>query len=290
MKLARSLPLLLAPLSALALALQGGQEGAKDPQTADRPPQEAGEESADERVREGIRETRSEDELPEGVGNRNVGELDIFGRPKRPTRDSLVDRIKGGWRLKDMELKNSNSNGRVQDGFLHIGENFMSLEVHANWEGVESSRLEYDLHVCYTAEYTIDATGRMFTLSTIGSYLQEYTGTLQWERRGFAREYFVRENGGELVLEFDKGQSRMVFQPVRPSLLARRDIFGRKTIVDPEDNSIGTDIFGRKAQDTTGARDIFGRIVPDPEEEDEDGKAGDGASDTDPGGRSRDGR
>lgn len=282
MKLARSLPLLLAPLSVLAMAFQEGQ---RDPGSADRPPQE----SADEGERgTGIRggEIGEEDELPPGVGNRNVGELDIFGRPKRATRNSMVDRIKGGWKLTEMEIQNSSSQSRVSSGFLHIGEHFMSLEVHANWEGIEASRIEYDQHVCFTAEYTLDATGRMFALSMIGSYLEEFTGLLQWEQRGYVREYFVRENGTELILEFDKGKSRMVFEPVRPSLVSRRDIFGRKTPVDPEDNSIGTDIYGRKAQDTDGARDIFGRIVPDPKEgEDEEKSDGDAKGGERSGGR-----
>ena len=284
MKLARSLPLLLAPLSALALALQEGQEGQRDPAGTVRPPQESAE---DGDRPNGIRggEIGEEDELPPGVGNRNVGELDIFGRPKRAVRNSMVDRIKGGWRLTDMEIQNSSSQSRVASGFLHIGENFMSLEVHANWEGNVPSRMEYDQHVCFTAEYTLDATGRMFTLSMIGSFLEEYTGLLQWERRGYAREYFVRENGTELILEFDRGKSRMVFEPVRPSLVSRRDIFGRKTPIDPNDDSIGTDIFGRKEQDTNGARDIFGRIVPDPKEDEDEKGDGDAAKDSRSGGR-----
>lgn len=281
MKLVRTLPLLLAPLSALALALHGGQQtGQEDPPTADVPP----------RAGQGIRGTPDRAKLPQGIGNHDVGALDIFGRPSRARVNTLVERIQGGWQLTAMEMLGSDSAGRLTEGFLNMGASYMSLELHASWAG-ESKSIEYDIHTVFTAEYTLDATGRLIAHSIIGSYIAEETGRLMWEDAGIRREFFVTETDKELILTYDQGKSRLVFTPRAPRMLGRRDIFGRREIVDPLDNSIGTDIFGRKSTDTEGVRDIFGRIVPEkvpgeakPGEGDEGDKKVIDPRDTPPGG------
>ena len=273
MKLVRSLPLLLAPLTALGLGLQQDprqdppREGRQDPATADRPPVE----------REGVRTPPDGDELPPGVGNRDVGRLDIFGRPLHGNRNRFVDRIRGGWQLSDMQMRGSESRGRTATGFLLIGENYLSLEVHADWEG-DAKSIEYDIHQAFTAEYTLDATGRMICRTSIGSYIEEETGRLLWETIGFQREFQVIETGRELVLSYDGGKSRLIFEPRLPQMVGQRDIFGRREVFDPDDTSSGTDIFGRKSTESRGTRDIFGRIVPDEVEEAGGERAGGGVN------------
>lgn len=273
MNLVRSLPLLLAPLSVLALAR---------PELSPWTTQEGDALRQDDEL---VRGRPDKDKLPPGVGNGNVGALDIFGRPLRARENTLVQRIQGGWQLTSMELLGSSAAGRSAVGFLNVGPNYLSIEVHASWTG-DNKSIEYDFHTVFTAEYTLDATGRLQTRSVIGSYIDEQTGLLKWEAYAFPREYYVSETSKELVLSFDKDKSRLTFRPRPPMMLGRSDIFGRRQIVDPLDNSIGTDIFGRNSTDTEGVRDIFGRIVPEEvpgePEKDASGEATDDKKSIDP--------
>lgn len=253
MKLVHSLPLLLIPLSVLVLA---PSEGSTPGQVTTQ------EREAARQEEERLRGKPDADKLPPGVGNGNVGALDIFGRPLRARENTLVQRIQGGWQLTSMELLGSSKAGRSAVGFLNVGPNYLSIEVHASWTG-DNKSIEYDFHTVFTAEYTLDATGKLQTRSVIGSYIEEQTGLLKWEAYAFPREYYVSETSKELVLTFDKDKSRLTFKPRPPMMLGRSDIFGRRQVVDPMDNSIGTDIFGRDSTDTEGVRDIFGRIVPE---------------------------
>jgi hypothetical protein len=260
MKLASALPFFLGSLTAVAVSLQSGG-------------QETGQEQEGPR---GVRKPLQpdEDDLPSGTGNLDVGAVDVFGRRVRAPRNTLVDRIKGGWMMTEFEMENSSRSGRTAIGFLNVGEHYLSLEVHAYWDGPPKAS-EYDIHQTFTAEYNLDATGRLTCRTMMGSYLDELTGKLLWERAGFPREYQVEETNRELVLRWGGPKNRMVFRPRPPMMRGQIDIFGRRKVLEPgEEDSLDKDIFGRKKADEGGATDIFGRKVP-PEEEKE---AGAGAS------------
>ncbi|MEM9803032.1 MAG: hypothetical protein AAGA20_22110, partial [Planctomycetota bacterium] len=193
------------------------------------------------------------------------GQLDVFGRRVDSPDDSIVDRIKGGWTLVAMDLEGSKKAGRVTSGFLHIGDAFVSMEIHAFWTGEVNS--EFDIHSSFTAEYTVDATGRLYLRSVIGAYLDEITGLLEWERPGFPREYDISETDRELVLRWGGNRNKLVFRPRLPQMRRQVDIFGRQIPAGEGEVSFESDIFGRTQPDSGGVRDIFGRLVPPDEAE-----------------------
>lgn len=191
------------------------------------------------------------------------GAVDIYGRPVNRKGSTFAESIRGGWKLTDMILPDSDPTGRVAQGFLHISEGFLSMEIHASWTraGVKTENPERDLHTTFTAEYVLEGDRSIRCATRIGSYLDEETGVLHWEREGYERLYRVRMKDRELVLEFGvPGQApgRLVFKPVVPSQGGAVDIYGRKRM---NTGAFGdTDIYGRKKKIERGAEtDIFGR-------------------------------
>ena len=209
---------------------------------------------------------------PDGFGSDPRIAHDIFGRRTRIRGNTFAERLKGGWQLVRMVVPGSSPRGRLAQGFMHIGDSFMSLELHALWEEDPSGDIpENDVHTTFTAEYSIDSSGKMFCSTIIGSYIDEETGELRWERAGFEREYRIKETLEELELTFtdpETGQGQMYFRAFVPRTLGQSDIFGRKVM-----GSHGaTDIFGRKKAAHQGERDIYGRPVEPPEAENPDGE------------------
>ncbi len=213
---------------------------------------------------------------PEGFDSDPGIAHDIFGRRTRVRGNTFADRLKGGWQLTRMVVPGSNPRGRLAQGFMHIGDSFMSLELHALWETDSTAGVpENDVHTTFTAEYKVDSSGKMFCSTIIGSYIDEGTGELRWERAGFEREYRLKETLEELEVTFtdpETGAGQMYFRAYVPRTLGQSDIFGRN-----EMGSFGAkDIFGRKKAAHQGERDIYGRPVAPPEpkgtEEEEDAK------------------
>jgi hypothetical protein len=203
---------------------------------------------------------------PEGLDSDPRISYDIYGRRTTVRGNTFAERLKGGWQLTRMTIPGSNPRGRIAQGFMHIGDSFMSLELHALWESGNASEIpENDVHTTFTAEYQIDSSGKMFCSTIIGSFIDEETGELRWERTGYEREYRIEEKLEELEVTFtdpEAGQGQMYFRPFVPRTLGSKDIFGRNEI-----GSFGaTDIFGRKIAAQKGDRDIYGRPAPQEEE------------------------
>ncbi|QDV10045.1 hypothetical protein Poly30_56070 [Planctomycetes bacterium Poly30] len=203
---------------------------------------------------------------PEGFDPKNREGYDLFGRRTKVRGNTFEERLQGGWRLVRMDLAGSNPTGRLAQGFLNISPSFLSMEIHALWEeGSDDSIPENDIHTTFTAEYKVDNGGKLYCSTVIGSFVDEETGELIWERTGYEREYRVREILNQLELTFSEEgdrQSRLVFEPYLPREAGQRDIFGRK-----EMGSFGaTDIFGRNSAAEKGERDIYGRPVAPPAE------------------------
>ncbi len=185
-------------------------------------------------------------------------------RRSKPRAQTLAERLLGGWRLTEMRLEGVDSRGRIAQGFLHIGPAFLSMELHAAWDAsqVLGAIPDSDVHAAFTAEYVIDGAGVLDCSTVIGSFVDEASGLLQWERPAFKRRYLIRENGRQLMLQFgEKGKfsNQLVFEPYLPTARGTRDIFGRPTAGV---ESGETDIFGRRRPDAGGERDIYGREKP----------------------------
>lgn len=198
--------------------------------------------------------------------------LDIFGRRTSSRQYSAADRLIGGWQLTDLVLAGSKRAGRIAQGAMVVTEGFMSLEVHAMWPVAEApldgETPEADIHLSFTAEYALGTSGQLVTATIIGSYIDDQTGLVQWERPGYLREYRVTLQANQLELSWGtegEGTNRMVFRPRRPARPLTRDIFGAARSRE----KIGSrrDLFGRRSQPGSGERDVFGREKPAGEEE-----------------------
>lgn len=207
---------------------------------------------------------RSGDESTGRPGPRRAEPLDVFGRTRRSGARSIEDNILGGWILTDLAIPGSDSTGRLTQGFLNIGTDVLSLEVHATWSEQAGGRAAPNFHTSFTAEYEMLAGQRLRCSTILGSYYDVAAGSLQWERAGFRREYRVGIIGDELILVFNGPQGaegRMKFKPHFGSAGGRRDIFGRPIRSGARSNQV--DIFGRpKEQRAAGQPDIFGRTKP----------------------------
>lgn len=256
MKLLPSLLLAAAPAFTLGTFIQ---EGTPQERT-DAPPNEAGE----------------DDDARPDRGAQGASNLDIFGRPKRSRRNALGDRLIGGWQLTRMELAGSNSAGRIAQGFLNISDSYLSLEIHAAY-GKESyiKAPRRDVHATFTAEYQLVDGGAIECSTIIGSFLEDDTGVLRWERPSFPRRYRVSQEAGQLILTYgvEFGEvTRLYFTPRLPKIGGARDIFGLRSPTGALGGDL--DIFGRPAQIGSGERDVFGREKPvtDPDAKDNDEK------------------
>ena len=114
-------------------------------------------------------------------------------------------------------------------------EGFMSLEVHAMWPVAEApidgDVPEADIHLSFTAEYSIGTAGQLVTATIIGSYIDDQTGLVSWERPGYLREYRMTLRGNQLELSWGtegEGTNRMVFKPRRPRRPLSRNISARR--------------------------------------------------------------
>ena len=213
-----------------------------------------------------IRPTDEKDQDEPGgrTGPRRAAPLDVFGRTRRTQSRALEDQILGGWILTDLSIPGSDSTGRLTQGFLNIGTDVISLEVHATWSEQAGGPTAPNFHTSFTAEYEMLPGQRMHCSTILGSFYDPEVGTLQWERAGFRREYRIGIVGDELIFVFNGRQGtegRMKFKPHFGSGAGERDIFGRRITSGARSNQV--DIFGRpKEQSASGQPDIFGRTQP----------------------------
>lgn len=257
--------LLVAAIPALsALGVLPGWNSAPDPQLGQRGGQrggQAGRQTGEQDGAAGAGTAKEGDETPppEGFNPRGKTTYDIFGRRTTVRGNTFEERIKGGWRLSAMTLGGITASGSLVQGFLHIGDSFVSMEIHALWEdGGGAGGPGSDIHATFTSEYSFNTTGKLTCATVIGSYLDDATGELTWERTGFEREYMVREIQNQLELTFQAGsgrENRLVFESYVPRQGGERDVFGRPIGI----NSGATDIYGRKNASERRERDIFGR-------------------------------
>ncbi|MEM8711383.1 MAG: hypothetical protein AAGG01_10560 [Planctomycetota bacterium] len=212
-------------------------------------------------------EGAEEDDRPDGIRTGDPETFDVFGRRTRTRASTFEERLQGGWRLVRMDLRGSNPRNRVAQGFMHLDAHFITMELHALWESDGASDFpENDIHTTFTAEYQLDSSGKLYCSTIIGSYIDEETGELRWERGGYEREYTVREIRNQIELSFREdgiGESRLYFAPYIPRGAGERNIFGKQEV----GSFGGTDIFGRKTANRNSNRDIYGRPIPPAEGE-----------------------
>lgn len=275
----KSLKTILAlSLPALALALPGPAAPTQAGRAGQEGPARQGDAGGDDEGGEAAPPARP----AQGAG------LDIFGRRTSSRPSSAADRLIGGWQLTELVLAGSSEVGRVAQGAMVMTEGFMSLEVHAMWPVAEApidgDVPEADIHLSFTAEYSIGTAGQLVTATIIGSYIDDQTGLVSWERPGYLREYRMTLRGNQLELSWGtegEGTNRMVFKPRRPARPLSRNIFGAPLGEEMQDSR--RDVFGRRTRPRSGERDVFGREKPagEGEEAGSDPPAGKGREDGD---------
>jgi len=187
-------------------------------------------------------------ETPPAERDLERDDVDIFGRSKdRLARGDFGKSLLGCWQMIDARLNGVPAQGRSGSGILLVHEGFLAFELHMNWP---STAARLDVHQTFIAEYTLTP-DRVLEVSTlIGSFLDDRTAELEWERSGFARRYEVAVSGSELILTYDK-TNQLIFTRLRPSKSKRRDIFGREVEAASSEGE-DTDIFGRPARRKEG--------------------------------------
>ncbi|MEZ6014520.1 MAG: hypothetical protein R3F49_05360 [Planctomycetota bacterium] len=169
-------------------------------------------------------------------------ELDIYGRViQRSAKDKAKDSLQGCWQLIDIQLVGFPDRGRAGSGLMLVHDGFLSFELHMSWPGTGSlSDRGTDVHQSFIAEYELRPDRTLNVDTLIGSFIDDVTGELEWERSGFARQYAVEQTDDTLVLKFGQG-NRMAFTRKQSSRSGARDIFGR----EKRDSAEGRDIYGR---------------------------------------------
>lgn len=274
---ALSAPTIAALAASLALATlrgpapaaqEGGQEGRRDPAPA----------SKDEGGSD--RDRKPPIPLPQQGPERPIDPIryDVFGRRIGGEPKTFAERFLGGWRLVELVLPGSTTEGREAQGFLHVSPGFLSMEIHAAWGDPAPERAQFlqdDFHESFTAEYQILNGTRLRCLTVLGSYLDEDIGALMWETAGYERQFRISEVAGRVVMEFGALGSepgRLVWERRLPTVDVGLDVFGRKRDLDGIKG--GQDVFGRDADPGVGEPDIFGRKQRTPKEEPDGGTEG----------------
>lgn len=175
----------------------------------------------------------------------DLPERDIYGRERgKAGKRGIREDVQGAWRLLDIQLNGFPELGGAHAGMLLVSDGFIALELHMTWPTNAGGA---DVHQTYIGEYEFRLGDQMEVNTIIGSFLDERTGELQWERAGFGREYTVSVTDKLLVLSFGRGNT-MSFGRMRPTRTQERDVYGRSL----RDAGSERDIFGRRRPRTTG--------------------------------------
>jgi hypothetical protein len=172
-------------------------------------------------------------------------ERDIYGRKRdRGATGGVREEVQGAWRLLDIELTGYPELGGSHAGMLLVSDGFLALELHMTWPTNAGGA---DVHQTFLGEYEFRLDDQLQVNTIIGSFLDETSGELKWERAGFGREYTVSVTEKVLVLAFGRGNS-MTFGRMRPTRTQERDVYGRPM----RDAGTDRDIYGRRRPRTTG--------------------------------------
>ncbi|MFT7679458.1 MAG: hypothetical protein ACI8QC_003460 [Planctomycetota bacterium] len=179
-------------------------------------------------------------------------EVDLYGRPASKAGANIARRMRGCWRLVELDNPDWPTTGRDLLGFLLVADGFLSFEVQAFWENRTGN--VPDAYQTFTAQFVADKTGKVRTQSLVGSYLDREEGTLEWENPGMPRE-FEASMPTDSRLEIIWGDNnRMAFERIRK--------------VGPSAASF----YGRPSKGLQGERDIFGREKTDEDENENEDK------------------
>jgi hypothetical protein len=190
--------------------------------------------------------------IPEAPQQGGAG-TDIFGRPmpEDAARSERMEPFLGCWKLVQIDDPILPQIGRTEDGYLLFTPGYMALEWHVKWDSAGDIGSEDDF-ASGIHTWSIDPLGNLTSNILIGAFLDQQM-QLGYEQAGAPWKYQASIAGGMLTLRRPDG-SRMMFM---------RNGVG----------ATGPDIYGR----TTESHDLFGRRIKSAEEdEDEEGRGGDG--------------
>jgi hypothetical protein len=187
---------------------------------------------------------KTQDPPPDEEEEETVEEVerDIFGR-LRTRKVPKDEALQGMWQLLAMEIEGYPTSGLVPDGYLLIGDGFLSFQMHATYDQDELNGLTFaDGYQTFMAEYKLDAGEELICQTLIGSWLDEEQDSLEFEDGGSIREYQLERKGKLLTLHWGKGDW-MTFGRRLTGARRLKSIYGRDR-GEPTDE--GPDVFGRR--------------------------------------------
>jgi len=158
--------------------------------------------------------------------------------------EKLYEELQGCWQLTTIESNLIGAAGRNMIGYLLIGDGFLSVEIHMNW--MQAGRELEDAFQSGIHEFTLDDFATLTTSTLVGASLDD-DFELELERAGVQRTYQVKVAGAFLELTRSDGAvyvfsrrpsrtgrgDRDIFGNPLPGR-ARRDMFGREVVEEPE--------------------------------------------------------
>jgi len=164
---------------------------------------------------------------------------DIFGR----LRKTKSNPFKGAWQLLDMELDGYPPQGRSGAGALLISDQFLAFELQASWDPFVTEVILDDGYQSFIAEYMLEGGNLLVCRTLVGSFINEETGSLEFEPHGLEREFEVRLEDGFLQLRWGESDL-LIFGRRLPGRWVQKDIFGNEAA-----RTVPEDIFGRRRTD-----------------------------------------
>ena len=146
--------------------------------------------------------------------------------PKAVTAKSTIERLQGGWVLRDLEAPSFEKNLRQERAIMVVGGSFLSMEVHLAWDLRDGDEWIDGYFQSGTSRLSMESNGDLLAKAMIGASTdEEYS--LQFESPGKERRYQVSFFGeNEVTLRVQDGPM-FRFARMRNDN-SKVDILGRK--------------------------------------------------------------
>ena len=118
--------------------------------------------------------------------------------PKAVTSEEAIERLQGGWVLRDLEAPSFEKNRRQERAIMVVGGSFLSMEVHLAWDLRAGDEWVDGYFQSGTSRLSMEPNGELLAKAMIGASTdEEYS--LQFESPGKERRYQVQFFGANEV-------------------------------------------------------------------------------------------
>ncbi len=125
--------------------------------------------------------------------------------------EELLERLQGGWALRELDTPDFSDRGRKERAFMVIGGTFLSIDVQLLWDSQEGDEWVKGFFQSGVSRIWIERSNTLVSRSMMGVITDE-DYTLQIEPSGEDRRYSVRfQEKNDLILNMEDGP-RFVFR------------------------------------------------------------------------------